>query len=146
MLTFRNGAEASPLSPVQAWSSGHVDNQPFSPPLQLSHTCYTPSHPILSHTSHTLSHTSHTSLTPSLTPHCHLSHPLSHLTVTSHTLSHTSHTSLTPHCHISLFRVGKNYTFDKRFSHGAKDSVCVSTCVFCLVPWDRYQAQKTCCK
>lgn len=41
---------------------------------------------------------------------------------------------------------GKNYTFDKRFSHGAQKSEVVSHCVSCAEPWDRYQAQKKCCK
>jgi hypothetical protein len=35
--------------------------------------------------------------------------------------------------------VGKNYTFDKRFSHGAEKSEIVSHCVHCDKPWDRYQ-------
>ena len=62
----------------------------------------------------------------------------------THFLSHpfSFHLSI----YLSWLRVGKNYTFDKRFSHGAKESVCVSSCVFCKLPWDRYQAQKTCCK
>jgi predicted sulfurtransferase len=34
--------------------------------------------------------------------------------------------------------VGKNYTFDKRFSHGAEESVCVSSCVFCKVRTIKY--------
>ena len=40
--------------------------------------------------------------------------------------------------------VGKNYTFDKRFNHGAKNAETVSTCVYCLEPWDRYQARAKC--
>jgi UPF0176 protein len=40
--------------------------------------------------------------------------------------------------------VGKNYTFDKRFSHGAKNAVTISQCVVCAEPWDRYQAQAKC--
>lgn len=40
--------------------------------------------------------------------------------------------------------VGKNYTFDKRFSHGAKQAEVISTCVSCALPWDRYQAEKKC--
>jgi len=40
--------------------------------------------------------------------------------------------------------VGKNYTFDKRFSHGAKESAIISNCVHCDKPWERYQAQKKC--
>jgi predicted sulfurtransferase len=42
------------------------------------------------------------------------------------------------------FWVGKNYTFDKRFNHGAANAVTVSQCVYCKLPWDRYQAQKKC--
>ncbi len=43
------------------------------------------------------------------------------------------------------FFVGKNYTFDKRFSHGAESNVrTISSCVHCGGAWDRYQAQKTC--
>jgi predicted sulfurtransferase len=41
---------------------------------------------------------------------------------------------------------GKNYTFDKRFSHGAKESTVISSCVVCAEPWERYQAQKKCVK
>ena len=37
--------------------------------------------------------------------------------------------------------VGKNYTFDKRFSHGAKSCDVISVCVHCSQPWERYQAQ-----
>lgn len=44
------------------------------------------------------------------------------------------------------FWVGKNYTFDKRFSHGAEVSETISHCVVCKVPWDRYQAQESCSK
>lgn len=33
---------------------------------------------------------------------------------------------------------GKNYTFDKRFSHGAKKCDVIATCVMCDVPWERY--------
>ena len=40
--------------------------------------------------------------------------------------------------------VGKNYVFDKRFNHGAKEAVTISKCVHCGLPWDRYQAQKKC--
>ena len=72
----------------------------------------------------------------------------------SHELSTSCHVGVVLCCFVLLCyvlfcfvcRVGKNYTFDKRFSHGAKESVCVSSCVVCLLPWDRYQAQKTCCK
>lgn len=42
------------------------------------------------------------------------------------------------------FWVGKNYTFDKRFSHGAENAAVISSCVHCGIAWDRYQAQKTC--
>ena len=42
--------------------------------------------------------------------------------------------------------LGKNYTFDKRFSHAAEVSEVISSCVMCKEPWDRYQAQLTCCK
>lgn len=41
---------------------------------------------------------------------------------------------------------GKNYTFDRRFSHGAQDSEVISACVVCQAPWDRYQAQLECAK
>ncbi len=37
--------------------------------------------------------------------------------------------------------VGKNYTFDKRFSHGAAKADVVSKCAACAAPWERYQAQ-----
>lgn len=40
--------------------------------------------------------------------------------------------------------IGANYTFDKRFSHGAKNSQVISTCVLCGEPWERYAAQKKC--
>ena len=40
--------------------------------------------------------------------------------------------------------VGKNYTFDKRFSHGADNAAVISACVHCGDPWDRYQAQAKC--
>ena len=42
------------------------------------------------------------------------------------------------------FWIGKNYTFDKRFSHGAKKSEVISTCAVCDAPWERYQANKKC--
>lgn len=44
--------------------------------------------------------------------------------------------------------IGKNYVFDKRFSHGATNPAVetISTCVYCKAPWDRYQAQKNCFK
>lgn len=44
------------------------------------------------------------------------------------------------------FWVGKNYTFDKRFNHGALNAETISKCVYCDKPWDRYQAQKKCGK
>lgn len=40
--------------------------------------------------------------------------------------------------------VGKNYTFDKRFSHGAEVSAVISSCVSCGEAWERYNAQKKC--
>lgn len=40
--------------------------------------------------------------------------------------------------------VGKNYTFDKRFSHGAKKAEVISHCIVCNDPWERYQAQMKC--
>mmetsp|Transcript_20650 Transcript_20650/g.64959 ORF Transcript_20650/g.64959 Transcript_20650/m.64959 type:complete len:349 (-) Transcript_20650:224-1270(-) len=40
--------------------------------------------------------------------------------------------------------IGKNYTFDKRFSHGAVGSEVISRCTHCGNPWDRYQAQAKC--
>ncbi|KAH8054451.1 hypothetical protein JL720_14472 [Aureococcus anophagefferens] len=40
--------------------------------------------------------------------------------------------------------VGKNYTFDKRFSHGADNARVISACVHCGDPWHRYQAQAKC--
>lgn len=40
--------------------------------------------------------------------------------------------------------IGKNYTFDKRFSHGAKKSEVISKCVVCREPWERYQAGNKC--
>lgn len=42
--------------------------------------------------------------------------------------------------------VGKNYTFDKRFCHGADNAEVISTCVVCNEPWERYQAQMKCVK
>ena len=41
---------------------------------------------------------------------------------------------------------GKNYTFDKRFSHGAANAELISSCVHCGLPWDRYQARMKCAK
>ncbi|KAG1678161.1 hypothetical protein FOA52_016098 [Chlamydomonas sp. UWO 241] len=40
--------------------------------------------------------------------------------------------------------IGANYTFDKRFSHGAKNAKIISRCVLCDEPWERYAAQKKC--
>ena len=40
--------------------------------------------------------------------------------------------------------IGKNYTFDKRFSHGAQKCDVISKCVICKEPWERYQAGKKC--
>lgn len=40
--------------------------------------------------------------------------------------------------------IGKNYTFDKRFSHGAKECEVISKCVVCDEPWERYQANQKC--
>ena len=40
--------------------------------------------------------------------------------------------------------VGANYTFDKRFSHGAKNKEVIGKCVLCSSPWERYQARKKC--
>jgi len=42
--------------------------------------------------------------------------------------------------------IGKNYTFDKRFSHGAEKSAVISKCVHCDSPWEKYNAQKKCFK
>ena len=41
---------------------------------------------------------------------------------------------------------GKNYTFDKRFSHGAKQSEIISYCVYCNDPWERYNSGQKCFK
>lgn len=40
--------------------------------------------------------------------------------------------------------VGANYTFDKRFSHGAKNKEVISKCVVCAEPWERYAARRKC--
>ena len=40
--------------------------------------------------------------------------------------------------------IGKNYTFDKRFSHGAVKSDVIAKCCVCNEPWERYQANKKC--
>jgi predicted sulfurtransferase len=40
--------------------------------------------------------------------------------------------------------VGANYTFDKRFSHGAKKKEVISKCVVCAEPWERYAARRKC--
>ena len=42
--------------------------------------------------------------------------------------------------------IGKNYTFDKRYSHGAEKCEVISACVNCKQPWERYNAHKKCCK
>jgi hypothetical protein len=39
---------------------------------------------------------------------------------------------------------GANYTFDKRFSHGAERRDVVGRCGLCDKPWERYQAQARC--
>jgi hypothetical protein len=41
---------------------------------------------------------------------------------------------------------GKNYTFDKRFSHGAEQPApfARARCAACSAPWERYQAQAKC--
>ncbi len=39
---------------------------------------------------------------------------------------------------------GKNYVFDKRFSHGADNADTISYCVHCDKPWDRYNAHQKC--
>lgn len=40
--------------------------------------------------------------------------------------------------------VGKNYTFDKRFGHGAKKSSVVGKCMSCKNPWERYHGNHRC--
>ncbi len=40
--------------------------------------------------------------------------------------------------------IGKNYVFDKRFSHGANKSTVISRCVNCKEPWERYNAHQKC--
>jgi hypothetical protein len=42
--------------------------------------------------------------------------------------------------------VGKNYTFDRRFSHTAVNAPpsVIGRCVVCISPWERYQANKKC--
>ena len=42
------------------------------------------------------------------------------------------------------FWIGKNYTFDKRFAHGAKNAQVISTCNGCKKPWDKYHGKKRC--
>jgi predicted sulfurtransferase len=39
---------------------------------------------------------------------------------------------------------GKNYTFDKRFNHGADNAESISFCQHCGEHWDRYQANAKC--
>ena len=41
---------------------------------------------------------------------------------------------------------GKNYTFDKRFAHGADNTEIISNCVHCDAPWERYQSSSKCAK
>ena len=41
---------------------------------------------------------------------------------------------------------GKNYTFDKRYAHGAENATIISSCVHCGEPWERYQAGAKCAK
>ena len=41
---------------------------------------------------------------------------------------------------------GKNYTFDKRYAHGADNAEIISNCVHCDAPWERYQASAKCAK
>ena len=42
------------------------------------------------------------------------------------------------------FWIGKNYTFDKRFAHGAKNAEVISKCNGCQKPWDKYHGKKRC--
>jgi predicted sulfurtransferase len=39
---------------------------------------------------------------------------------------------------------GANYTFDKRFSHGAAKGSVISACAACAQPWQRYQSGDKC--
>jgi predicted sulfurtransferase len=41
---------------------------------------------------------------------------------------------------------GKNYTFDKRFAHGADNAEIISNCVHCGESWERYQASAKCAR
>eukprot|EP00040_Diaphanoeca_grandis_P003567 m.25256 g.25256 ORF g.25256 m.25256 type:complete len:552 (-) comp14932_c0_seq1:205-1860(-) len=41
---------------------------------------------------------------------------------------------------------GKNYTFDRRFNHGADNAELISECVHCGGAWDRYQANSKCAR
>ncbi|KAI8893618.1 Rhodanese-like domain-containing protein [Globomyces pollinis-pini] len=40
--------------------------------------------------------------------------------------------------------VGKNYTFDKRFAHGAENAEVISRCLSCDKPWEKYRGNKRC--
>jgi predicted sulfurtransferase len=40
--------------------------------------------------------------------------------------------------------IGKNYTFDKRFAHGAKNAEVLSECLSCGKPWEKYRGNKRC--
>jgi predicted sulfurtransferase len=40
--------------------------------------------------------------------------------------------------------VGKNYVFDRRFSHGARGAATIGACRACAEPWDRFQAGAKC--
>lgn len=64
----------------------------------------------------------------------------------SHSTLLLPHLLIHCHCHsLTLIRqIGKNYTFDKRFCHGAKNAEVVSFCVVCNAPWENYQAQMKC--
>ena len=42
------------------------------------------------------------------------------------------------------FWVGKNYTFDKRFAHGADNASIIGKCNGCKKPWDKYHGKKRC--
>jgi predicted sulfurtransferase len=39
---------------------------------------------------------------------------------------------------------GLNYTFDKRFAHGAEKSDIMGECCFCKKPWNKYRGKKRC--
>lgn len=40
--------------------------------------------------------------------------------------------------------IGKNYTFDKRFMHGADNAAILSKCSGCEKPWDKYSGKERC--